>query len=436
MAKNLIFVFEFVSGGGFSKTNIPTSIFCEGFGMLRSIILDFKALDFEIHTILDYRVFFLSQFLQADIIKRVDINEDYIKIFKTFAQKCDYVFIIAPETSNILHKLTHIAKKYDKIVLSTNITGIKLGSSKLKTFKFFKKNDIYTPKTYKIPYKKKFIDLDFILQKFRELKRPIVIKPEDGVGAESIYYFEKEDHILNYFSSLNNKLESKRTYILQEFIKGRDLSISLIGCPKQIDLHPIILSINSQNVKLENFESEYYGGYCPIEDLKDIFKKISFLINKFQPLKIEGYFGIDFIAKHDLSFSLIEINPRLTTSYIGLRKVINLNCAELIINSKFNFPSKPEIHPKFYSVFTRIDFSSDEFESMESFNNEFIPKLIKLIPEFVTPPISLNGSNDYSCFVATKTKDLNSSNKRLNEIIQSLKDLNFNVIKPIKIGLS
>ena len=72
MSKNLIFIFEFVSGGGFSQIKIPTSLFCEGFGMLRSIIADFKALNFEIYTILDHRIFFLSNFLQADIVRKVN----------------------------------------------------------------------------------------------------------------------------------------------------------------------------------------------------------------------------------------------------------------------------------------------------------------------------------------------------------------------------
>ncbi len=42
MMKNRIFIFEFVSGGGFNKIEIPISLFCEGYGMLRSIIMDFK----------------------------------------------------------------------------------------------------------------------------------------------------------------------------------------------------------------------------------------------------------------------------------------------------------------------------------------------------------------------------------------------------------
>ena len=53
MSNNRIFIFEFVSGGGFNQVDIPNSLFCEGYGMLKSIITDFKALNFEISTLLD-----------------------------------------------------------------------------------------------------------------------------------------------------------------------------------------------------------------------------------------------------------------------------------------------------------------------------------------------------------------------------------------------
>ena len=69
---------------------------------------------------------------------------------------------------------------------------------------------------------------------------------------------------------------------------------------------------------------------------------------------------------------------------------------------------------------------------MEVFSEELMPKLMKLIPEFVTPPISLDGSNQYSCFIATKTKNLPSSKIRVRNIIQSLKSQNFKIIKPIQ----
>ena len=288
--------------------------------------------------------------------------------------------------------------------------------------------------TYKIPYKRKILDLNFIINKFRELKCPILIKPEDGVGAESIHYFEKESQISNFFTNYDANLDENRNYILQEFIKGKDLSISLIG-GHHSNIDPLILSVNSQDVNIKNLKSEYLGGYTPLENHKEIIKNLSVIINRIKFLKIEGYFGIDFIKKHNNLFSFIEINPRLTTSYIGLRNIINLNCAELILNSKSNFLNNPEIKLQNYSYFTRIDFFYNKNENMETLHNELIPKLTEIIPEFVTPPISLNQPNLYSSFVATKTKDLISSKNRLREIIMTLQNKNFNIVKPIQTKL-
>ena len=97
MSKNKIFIFEHISGGGFNRDIIPSSLFCEGFGMLRSIVTDFKAIDFEIFTLIDYRIVFLSGYLEADFIKQVNAEDNYIKEFKKLMKRCEYCFIIAPE---------------------------------------------------------------------------------------------------------------------------------------------------------------------------------------------------------------------------------------------------------------------------------------------------------------------------------------------------
>jgi predicted ATP-grasp superfamily ATP-dependent carboligase len=183
---------------------------------------------------------------------------------------------------------------------------------------------------------------------------------------------------------------------------------------------------------MKNGKSEYLGGYTPFENYNEMVKSLSIYLNRIKELKIEGYFGIDFLKKHDNTFFFIEINPRLTTSYIGLREIIDHNCAELILNSKLGILNKAEINIKNFSYFTRIDLYYDSNEHRKEFSETLMPKLINAMPEFVTPPITLNGSNFYSCFIATKTKDLRSSKIRLNEIIQSLKNFKFNVIKPIE----
>jgi len=154
MLNQKIFIFEFVSGGGYNKVDIPSSLFCEGYAMLRTTIEDFKKLGFQIIVLLDNRIEFLSQYLKADIIELVNKNDDYIKVYTDCVKESSYCFIIAPEFSNILYNLTKIAKDYKKTVLSVDLEGIKLGSSKLKTYKFFLENKVNTPQTYAIPFKK------------------------------------------------------------------------------------------------------------------------------------------------------------------------------------------------------------------------------------------------------------------------------------------
>ncbi|MFW9988527.1 MAG: ATP-grasp domain-containing protein [Candidatus Odinarchaeota archaeon] len=399
--------------------------------MLRSIIADFKALDFEIYTILDYRISFLSSFLQADIIKIVREKDDYIKLFREMVNESNYNFIIAPETSMVLYNLTNIVQKCNKMVLSTNLKGITCGTSKTQTYQYFKKRKVLTPKTYRIRSKRDNSNKNFLIQKFKELKNSIVIKPEDGVGAENIFYFEKESEFLTFLININSHLDKNRNYILQEFIEGNNLSVSLIGLSNS-DENPLFLSINSQDINLKNSTPEYLGGYTPLHNYEGIIGKLQPVLNKINTLKIEGYFGIDFIEQHNGLLNFIEINPRLTTSYIGLRNTINMNCAELIYNSKLKILRVPKLNIINHSIFSRVDFYSDEFQNTEDFYEKIVPKLIKSIPEFVTPPIALNDSNLFSSFIATKTKDLKSSKIRMSKIFESLKKLNFKMVKPLQ----
>jgi len=432
MSKNKLFVFEFISCGGFNQEDIPTSLFCEGFGMLRAIIEDFKALDFEIYTLLDYRLASLSQLLKADIIKEVNDDNDYLKKFEDLIKNCEFCFIIAPEFSNILYNLTKIAKDNGKTILSVDLDGITLGTHKLETYDFFKASKVNTPLTFIIPWGKQYFSSDFVLEKFKELKRPLIIKPEDGVGADSIFYFDNKGNIINFFKAPMRKLEITGNYILQEFIAGRDLSVSLIGTKDST----MILTINAQYIDIKNFNSvsEYLGGYTPVENYQKIKEDISELLKKMDLSKFSSYYGIDFIRKSDNTISLIEINPRLTTSYIGIRNIIDINPAELIWASKMNSLNTPKFEIKNFSLFTRIELNYLGVKSFEKIETEVIPELITQIPEFITPPVSFNDLDQgnikrYSSFIATKTKDHESSKKRVEEIEGILKKFNFEIIK-------
>ncbi len=120
MINQKIFIFEFVSGGGFNQVDIPPSLYSEGYAMLRTIIADFRKLGFHITTLLDFRINFLSQYLEADKIKLVRKNDDYIKLYTECLNECIYCFIIAPEFSNHLYNLTKIAESFIRNRININ----------------------------------------------------------------------------------------------------------------------------------------------------------------------------------------------------------------------------------------------------------------------------------------------------------------------------
>ena len=439
MNENRIFIFEFVSGGGFTQVDIPPSLFCEGYGMLRSIIADFKSVDFEIFTLLDYRIKSLSYYLNADLIKEINARDNFIKKYKESIKECEYCFIIAPEFSRILYELTKIAIDNDKKVLSIGLKGIKMSESKIKTYDFFKDRKVYTPQTHLIPFKNESLDLDFIIREFRKIKHPIIIKPEDGVGAESIYYFENEAQIYNFFNVSISKIEPTRNFILQEYIEGEDLSVSLIGCSESTIQNvnkPIVLSINSQDITIKNSHSgsEYYGGYTPVEEYDEKLKILSKALEKLDLSEFSGYFGIDFIKKHDNTLHFIEINPRLTTSYIGIRNVIDKNPVELILNSNSNYFNPIEINYQNYSIFSRLELQYGGNDPFYGIDNNMISKLMKKVPELITPPIYFDNSNqnskngNISCFFATKEKTMEKSRNRVTEIINCFEKYGLNAI--------
>ena len=434
-----IFIFEFISGGGFNQAEILSSLFCEGYAMLRTTIEDFKDLGFHITTLLDSRIAFLSHYIKADVVKSVELGEDYFKKYIDCVRDSEYCFIIAPEFSNLLYNLTKIVKQYKKKLLSIDLNGVALGASKLETYKFFIANEINTPKSYFIPFKGKFLDLEFILQKFNQLNSSIVIKPDDGVGAESIFYFENKDDIFHFFESSNKIFDTNRKYLIQEYIEGEPMSVSIINDQpdeKTKENKPKILSINVQNLQITDNtkDSTYLGGFTPVDQFEQLKTKLEDILKCVDLSAFKGYFGIDFVKKADNSLSFIEINPRLTTSYIGIRNIIEFNPMALLLNQTKKLPKYVKFVPRKFSEFTQIKLKYDGEYTSGEINNLILPKLINLIPEIITPPFMIEGVNKspgafYSCFIATKSNDIPSSKHRISQINQIFGNYEFRIIK-------
>ncbi len=427
---NKIFIFEFISGGGFNKETLPISLFCEGFAMLRACIEDFMSIDFEIETLLDDRISKLNEILVADTISIVKENDDFIKIFKKILLNNDYAFIIAPEFQNILYNLTKLAEDNDKNLLSVGSNFIQQFTSKYQTYEFFQLMNLNTPKTYLIPSNNSGLNIKVLKNIFEKLRKPIILKPEDGVGAESIFFIDNVERLNAFIKQMNFNKESfiMRPFIIQEYVSGQDLSVSFIGRKLnsiENSFKPLPICINAQilNISKSNEPSQYFGGYSPIASVP--MNYLNQLVSALSKFKVEGYFGVDFIkcTSNPNPLYFIEINPRLTTSYLGIRNILKENIFEIIYNSKLGNIKDFDPHPINFSHYHRLDFSLKEKinSKKQPDSNRVEIHFLKDIPEIITPPISIDGFN-FSSFVATNEKSLIDSEKKLQNIKNTIKN--------------
>ena len=416
-----IFIYEHISGGGFNNKEIPLSLFSEGFGMLRTIVEDFKALNFEVKTMLDYRIIKMAFLLNCDYIKEIKREMTIIQEFKSSIKDCQYIFIIAPEFSKILYNFTKIAEDMGKTLLSMNSGPVLLASSKFQTYGFFKNSGLLTPQTFHIKSTENKFNVEFARKSYDLLQSPAILKPEDSVGAESIYLIKNKGEFEKFVNENIQYLNGSRDYILQKYVSGTDLSASIINQENRLT----VLSINSQKIKLIENKINYLGGMTPADDSEHIKKEFIKLMENLDLTKFKGYFGIDFIRMIDGKIYLIEINPRLTTSYIGIRNVAKANPMlflvypdtdpEEIIDSNYKWISEYyHMKLKYLGPDDSLEFCEDEFRN---------------IPEVITPPLPLNlkfqENKIFTCFVSIKGRNIKQIQKKKNSIFQSLKKLNF-----------
>ena len=157
----------------------------------------------------------------------------------------------------------------------------------------------------------------------------IIIKPLMGVDCEDIVVIENiEDLTLD----LDKIFEPGSRVIVQEFIDGTDISVSLISDGKKA----IPISLNRQFIELKNDKGTYLGGRLPYETkYKDeAFEIATKAVEAIDGLK--GFVGVDLIINNDekdvYSVYLLEINSRFTTPYVGLKQISSLNIGKSIID--------------------------------------------------------------------------------------------------------
>ena len=119
-----LLIFEYISGGGYANQNIPSSTLCEAYGMLQSFILDCKAVGHNITTLIDSRLKAFNPPKNADKTFSVNSISQIYSRLREISNLVDAVYIIAPESYQILERLLLIVNNFGGKNLNCEINAI------------------------------------------------------------------------------------------------------------------------------------------------------------------------------------------------------------------------------------------------------------------------------------------------------------------------
>lgn len=305
-----ILVFEYVTGGGMASETLPISLAREGEFMLAALLRDLSGLpEVNIVALRDGRLPTASGALPQTEWSVLENGEDAEHRFGQALADCDAAWPIAPETGGLLERLCRAVETSGKGLLTSPAAAVNIAASKLATARRLEAHGVPVVPT-------RPLDAD------ARPALPVVVKPDDGIGCEGARIIETPEAWGVCADTL-----AGRNHIVQPLIEGAALSLSALFAQGQA----VPLSVNRQYIARMDGGFVLQGcGVNAVEAGTAAFAQLAQDIAAALP-ELWGYAGVDFILTPE-GPRVLEINPRLTTSYAGLAHSLGINPAGLVLD--------------------------------------------------------------------------------------------------------
>ena len=229
--------------------------------------------------------------------------------FDALVGSSDAVWLIAPETDRVLEQLSARVLAAGKPLLGSSPHAIAIAASKLATADALRGAGVAVVPTSRAQE--------------TEVLGPCVVKPDDGCGCEATRRFAK----LAAARSWIRAQSTPERFVVQPYVAGEPLSLSLIAAPVRVTL----LSVNRQRVELRDDVFSFVGSV--VNAIPDSGGELARLAERTAAAipGLWGYAGIDLLLTESGPV-VLEVNPRLTTSYAGLHSALGVNPAQLVLD--------------------------------------------------------------------------------------------------------
>jgi predicted ATP-grasp superfamily ATP-dependent carboligase len=320
-----ILVHEFVSGGGLAGADVPASLVREGVAMRRALVEDLVALGcHDVVTTIDPR-FPLSAPRAVDVIPLAAGSRRLDPLIASV----DAVWFIAPETNGWLERLARRVERAGTVLLGSCAAAIQVAGDKRLLPLRLAEHGIRHPRTRVLS---RGTDA---LTAARQIGYPVIAKPARGAGCEGVRLAFNARQLRE---ALADDASSDGPVVLQEYVRGAAASVSLLVGGGRV----LPLTLNAQHVRRSRRLS-YAGGQTPFDHpLAAAAAEAARRTCEAVP-GLRGYIGVDLVLT-EREAVVIEVNPRLTTAYLGVRAAIKENVAELAIRACIGtLPEPPHV---------------------------------------------------------------------------------------------
>jgi predicted ATP-grasp superfamily ATP-dependent carboligase len=302
-----VHVFEFICGGGLAGLPLPPPMAREGDLMLTALIADLLDLpELRVTFARDARLGLPAGGLRgAQVLWRAP-QVPPMEALATEIDSSDAVWPIAPETGGELERVARAVQTAGRMLLGPDPDAIALAGSKLATAQCLTRAGIDVVPCFRPG------------STWPAIAGPWVAKPDDGAGSLGIRVYSNREEAATAAGMAQD-------LIGQPWMDGEAMSLCVLGARGSVE----VLSVNRQLLQIHDGTVELAAIEVNCEPVTGPLAKLAQRVGAAIP-GLRGFFGIDLVRAAG-RVRVIEINPRLTTSYAGLRAALGMNVAERVL---------------------------------------------------------------------------------------------------------
>jgi len=236
-------------------------------------------------------------------------------LYRSRSSEADFTLVIAPEFNDLLYNRCRWTEEVGGRLLGPSAAAVRVAGDKLRLAERFQQHGIPTPVTR-------------LVTDSGPLAFPQVCKPRHGAGSQAVTLVHNEYEMCDALRSATT-MGIRDDFIVQPYVRGTAASVSLLLGHEQC----LVLPAATQEF-YDRGRFLYRGGTVPLAD--GLNERAQRLARRAVEVVdgLRGYVGVDLVlgpADDGSQDVAIEINPRLTTSYVGLRALARFNLAEAML---------------------------------------------------------------------------------------------------------